>query len=394
MSEDKNQVEFSKDFFSNKIKNIIERKHTHPVKKKMRFYNKRINFACPYCGDSETNPSNYRGNVWLNSMMFVCFNCDEKYSFTRFCDDHDEPIDLEDKIKIYNYIDSKSYSNEDYSIKSLEKLLDIKEWMEFMNKHPRSWLNNISEVKPGSAAYQYLTIDRTLFNHQSIYQGVYRKFRENGKIWQTPVIISLNRSKDKLLGIQIRNLEKDRSKRFYKIVEFEEIFNFMNPGKPLDDLEAIPYNKLSHFYNILNVDFDAKITIFEGFIDSLFFPNSIGMVGANNDEDLLKFLTEADEDLKLQFFYDNDSSGNIKAVKMLEKNYPVFLWKLLFNDLIEKSTNRYQLEAKLKSVIDLNDLVNFYRDDKISQKLKLNNFFSKDLFDKLYLEKINNFGGF
>jgi len=378
------------DFFSTRIHNIVNNFHKNPDKKNLKFYPnnkpKRINFACPYCGDSEKIATKYRGNVWLNSMMFTCFNCGIKKSFTKFCEDHNEQIDIEDKIKIYKYIDSKTYSNDDYSIKSLDKLIDIKEWVKIMNNHKKSWLTNISEVKPGSIVHQYLTIDRNLFNHDFIFQGIYRKFRDNGKIWQTPVLINLNRSKDKLLGIQIRNLEKFKAKRFYKIIEFEDLYNFINPS-PLDEIEAIPYNKLSHFYNILNINFENKITIFEGFLDSLFFPNSIGMVGANNDEDLLKFLIEADEDLKLQFFYDNDEDGNNKANKMIDRGYSVFLWKLLFKNIIEKSNNKYKMELKLNNIVDLNDIVNFYKNDKIYQELKLDNFFSKDLYDKFYLEK-------
>ena len=53
--------------------------------------------------------------------------------------------------------------------------------------------------------------------------------------------------------------------------------------------------------NILNVDFSEKITVFEGYLDSLFFPNSLGVVGVNTD---MRFLEN--NDLDLQYFYDND----------------------------------------------------------------------------------------
>jgi hypothetical protein len=382
----------SVDFFSTKIQNIVNNNHKIDTKKKLRYYPtykpKRINFACPYCGDSQKVNTKYRGNVWLNSMMYTCFNCGTKKSFPSFCSDFNENIDLEDKIKIYNYLDDISYSNDDFSVKSMDKLIDLKEWLDFMNNHKKSWLSDISPIQKNSRAYQYLTLDRNLYNHKFIYQGIYRKWKGDKCYWQSPVIINLNVSNDKLLGIQLRNLEKDRNKRFYKIIEFDEIYNFIHPQNPIDDIESITYNKLSHFYNILNVDFDDYVTIFEGFLDSLFYPNSIGMVGANNDEDLLKFLISADEDLKLRFFYDNDQDGNRKANKMLDRGYSVFLWKKLFNDIIDKSTNKYLMEKKLEKIIDLNDLVLFYNDNKIYDKLNLKEYFSIDLFDKMYLDSV------
>jgi transcription elongation factor Elf1 len=384
------------EFFTNKIQNIINKYHKEQGKKNIKKYPmykpKRLNFACPYCGDSQKVATKYRGNVWLNSMMYTCFNCGTKVSFTKLCDDFEENVEIEDRIKIYNYIDSKTYSKEDYSIKSLDKLIDIKEWIDFMNTHERSWLSNISPVVKNSSVYQYLVYDRNIKNHQFIYQGIYRKFKGDRCYWQTPVMILLNASSDKLLGIQLRNLEKDRNKRFYKIIEFEDLYNFMYQENPLDEIEASPYNKLSHFYNILNIDFDEKITIFEGFLDSLFCKNnSIGMVGSNNDNDLLNFLTSADDDLNLQFFYDGDEDGNRKANKMMDKGYPVFLWKKLKEDLAKISKNTYYTENLLKNVIDLNDLVILYKNDNIYRDHALNEYFSVDDFDKIYLDKVKRF---
>ena len=156
----------------------------------------------------------------------------------------------------------------------------------------------------------------------------------------------------------------------------------------MDEIEAISYNKLSHFYNILNIDFDKPITIFEGFLDSIFYPNSIGMVGAKNDQDLLRFLTESDADLKLKFFYDNDTTGISKASKMLKKGFSVFLWNKLFDKLIDKDKNKYSAKDKLKEIIDLNDLVKKAKNPNIYESLKLEKFFSIDEFDLIYLDKI------
>ena len=106
----------------------------------------------------------------------------------------------------------------------------------------------------------------------------------------------------------------------------------MYPDKPMDDFEAISYNKLSHFINILNVDFSQPVTIFEGYFDSHFFPNSIGVIGVNTD---ITFLLK-DESLNLRFFYDNDSDGYKASNEKLKMGYKVFLWKLLFKDIVKR----------------------------------------------------------
>ena len=379
------------EFFIGKIQNILNKEHNDcSEKRKLVPYPKtspkRLNFACPYCGDSEKVRTKKRGNLYLNTLIYRCFNCGHESNFTKLCNDYNERIDPEDKLKIYSYIDSKSFTKgDDYQLENLNKLLSLEKWVKFMNEQPESWLVEIKPIEKNSHAYQYLTMDRLIFNHENIYQGIYQKFKEGKRIFYTRVIIFLNRCGDKLLGIQLRNLEKDKSKRFFKIVDFSELYNYMNPENPLDDIESIPYNKLSHFFNIMNVDFNKPVSIFEGYLDSIFCPNSIGMVGANNDEDLLDFLTNADEHLDLRFFYDNDKTGQPKALKMIKKGYSAFLWNKLFQDLISRSKDKYKSEKFLNNVVDLNQLVIKFKDPNIYNKFNLEKYYSRDEFDSIYL---------
>ena len=379
------------EYFIAKIQAIVDKEFPNISEKRKvvpypKINPKRINFACPYCGDSEKSNSKKRGNLYLNTLIYRCFNCGEKGNFTKLCRDFDQTIDPEDRLKIYNYVDARSFTKgDDYQLENLDKLLSLEGWVKFMNEHPKSWISDIKPIEKHSHYYYYLTKDRLIFNHENIYQGIYQKFKGDKRIFYTKVIILLNRCGDKLIGVQLRNLEKDKEKRFFKIVDFEELYNYMNPDHPLDEMEAIPYNKLSHFFNIMNVDFNKPVSIFEGYLDSTFCPNSIGMVGANNDEDLLDFLTNADEHLDLRFFYDYDETGLKKAVKMIKKGYPVFLWKKLFDTLINRSKDKYKAEKFLKNIIDLNQLVVKFKASDIYYKFKLENFYSSDEFDSIYL---------
>ena len=78
----------------------------------------------------------------------------------------------------------------------------------------------------------------------------------------------------------------------------------------------------------MNVDFGNTITVFEGYLDSLFFPNSIGLVGVNTDYRFLE-----NNDLDIQYFFDNDDAGFKKSEEKLKEGFSVFLWKKLFEDL-------------------------------------------------------------
>jgi predicted RNA-binding Zn-ribbon protein involved in translation (DUF1610 family)/guanylate kinase len=385
------KTELNKDYIKSKIQSILNKVHNVSQKQEIKEHHERFNFACPICGDSQKYSGNHkkRGNFYFKNAMFKCFNCGTIISFPKLCEEFNEDIDINEKINLYKYIDenvSFTNNNNDYIMEEMDKLIDINEFMDFFNKRKNSWLYDIKPVEQNSHVGQYLYLTRKIQKTNKILQGIYRVVKDGVSVFETRVMISLNMSvsMNKLLGIQIRNLESSKDKRFYKIVEFEELYNYMHPGEFLDELEAISYNKLSHFYNILNVDFDKYVTVFEGFLDSLFAPNSIGLVGTNSAKDIL-FLTESSDDIKLRFFFDFDVAGVSAAKNFLEQGYSIFLWQLLFTKLIEKSPTR---KSKLKNITDLNDLVIVSNNPNIYRTLKLDKFFSVDDLDSLYLPKV------
>jgi hypothetical protein len=200
--------------------------------------------------------------------------------------------------------------------------------------------------------------------------------------WKEKVIVILNKSGKKVLGLQVRNL-KPGEKRFFKIFNFEKLHNMLYPEAPLDEIEAISYNKLSNFYNILNVNWDDPVTIFEGYLDSIFYTNSIGAIGLNSINEM-EFLMS--EDLDIQFYFDQDAVGIEKSIKMLEKDHKVFLWQKLIENLLKNKIDKYQAKNKLLKIKDLNALVQEMKNTDPYHKLKLDKCFSKDIFDKIYLD--------
>jgi len=367
-----------------KIKNslqvILDKSHKIPEKKIMRVknYGSRpvIEMACPICGDSDKNTQRKRGNLYLNNMYYVCFNCGEKIGYVQLLEKFNINIELEDKMKIYDHIDKygkTTHSNKDFDLSKLDKIMNLEETINYYN-NKKDDIYDIKPIEKNSAVYQYLKFNRKIEIFDNIYEGTLKITDK----WREPVMIILNRYDNNLLGFQIRNLKDEKRKRIYKIYDFQTIYNYVNIDNPINDDKALPYNKLSHFYNILNVDFYDKITIFEGYLDSIFFPNSIGTTGVETD---YTFLLETDE-LNIRFFYDNDKVGLKKSIEKIEQGYSVFLWKKLFKKL-SKGDSKKEFFLK-NNVKDLNDLAKLTKKN-IYLDFKLENYFSIDEFDKIYL---------
>jgi hypothetical protein len=267
----------------------------------------------------------------------------------------------------------------DFGEFKVDDLFDIKDLEELFNVKDTTPIFDFKPIDEKGGIYKYL-IGRGIPKHlhKDIYQAKYSKGDEGFE----HVIIFLNRRGNKVLGLQVRNLKEGR-RRFFVIYNWESIYKwFQGDDAEFDLQKSIIYNKLSYFFNILNVNFEERITIFEGFLDSLFFPNSVGVVGVNTD---LRFLEN--NNLDLQYFFDNDAAGYNKSEEKLLQGGRIFLWKKLFEDIVskKKSDDPHKLLYRISKVKDLNKLNELVPD--AFKKLLLSNFFSEDLFDLKYLPK-------
>lgn len=364
------------EFLKNSISKILERVHKHP--KKLIINDRkhdRLSFACPICGDSHKDPSQKRGHLFYNNLYYKCYNEDCRSTFTKLCKDFDIHIDPSKKMELIDYIDlnfQRIKRNEDnWIIGNLTKLIeydDLKTWFD----SGRGPLKNFRPVSFGSQAYTYLLnrgIPKDLIS-ELFFEGL----RVNGK-WAETHIVYVNKINDKVIGMQERNLKSGQERRF-KIWTFKEMYESIYE-ETLDEIEAISYNKLSYLFNILNIDFEKEITIFEGYIDSIFIPNSIGAVGINTD---YSFLTN--NDLDIRFFFDNDFIGKKKAYEWLKKGFKVFLWEKLIIDLAKKDVDPHRFKRLFNNnVKDLNKLMCDYK----IHYTELDKYFSDNIFDMLYI---------
>ena len=371
-------------YIKNIVQKILNKEFANVQKRRINDYTDRLNLACPFCGDSHRNNHAKRGNLYFNRLVFICFNCDKKTTFDRMCKEFNEQIDPDKKLEMIEHLDSimtyNDYQNEFVDAK-FDNLIDIEELETAINLN----LTPLSDFKPiqiGGGIYKYL-IGRGIEpdKHKDIYQAKYWK-NEDESEW---IIVMLNRRGSKLLGMQVRNLKEGR-RRMFKIYNYENILEWVNLAKDepkqVDINELVIYNKLSYYFNILNVDFDNMITVFEGYLDSLFYPNSIGLVGVNTD---FRFLENSGFDL--QYFFDNDEAGFKKSEEKLKEGYPIFLWNKLFDDIVtqKKTADPFSLLHRISKVKDINKLCQLTPD--AFKKLRLPLFFSKDVLDVKWIPK-------
>lgn len=364
------------DYIESVVQKILDKAHTNPEKRIIKRYPNdqnptKLNFACPICGDSHTKTSMKRGHLHLKNLYYICYNERDTDSmfFSKFCNNFNVQIDLDKKMDIYKYLDNNwVYSKkEDFMLNNMDRLLDLEDFAKHINEKP-TYLYNFKPITKGSIQWHYLA-DRKIFNFDNIWEGTY-KITDT---WFEPVIVILNRAGDKLLGMQLRNLKPDKAKRIYKFITFQELYNMRHP-EPLDEIEAVPYNKMSAIFNFLNVDYERPVYVFEGYLDSIFFPNSIALVGLDTDISMF-----SDENVDIKFVLDNDDAGQRKAKKMIEENHSVFLWKRLIRDLSKSKGAKYK--HHLEECKDINKLVEFYGDANMYYNFNLENYFASDRFD-------------
>jgi hypothetical protein len=371
-------------YIKNIVQKILNKEFANVQKRRINDYTDRLNLACPFCGDSHRNNHAKRGNLYFNRLVFICFNCDKKTTFDRMCKEFNEQIDPDKKLEMIEHLDSivtyNDYQSE-FTDAKFDNLIDLSD----LEKSIELNLTPFSDFKPiqvNGGIYKYL-IGRGIEpdKHKNIYQAKYWK-NEDESEW---IIVMLNRRDTKLLGMQVRNLKEGR-KRMFKIYNFENILEWVNLAKEepkqIDINELVIYNKLSYYFNILNVDFDKMITVFEGYLDSLFYPNSIGLVGVNTD---FRFLENSGFDL--QYFFDNDEAGFKKSEEKLKEGYTVFLWNKLFDSIVsqKKTSDPFSLLHRISKVKDINKLCQLTPD--AFKKLKLPLFFSSDILDIKWIPK-------
>lgn len=375
-----------KSYIKDLIQIILNKNHASTSKRHIRDYPDKLNFACPICGDSHNVDSKKRGNLYWKNMMYICYNeasCSR--SFTKLLSTFGIDMDLDKRMEMYDYIEKNiQFTHKDEVVlTSLDKLIPLDDLVKFFSHDSSHGLTDLIPLEYNSAVEYHVRNIRQIKYTRDIYQGIYHFSPK----WKQPVMVFLNRMGDKIISLQVRNLLSEKDKRFFKVMDFTFIYDMMFPENDLDEQERISYNKLSHFFNIFNVDFTSKVNIFEGYADSLFLPNSIGQIGVNTD---VTFLLN-EEGINIRFIYDNDEAGFKETEKKLKDGRTVFLWNKFFLDMLRKHKGDKAQMAKLLSenIKDFNKLA-VKLNKPIHDMFEWDKYFSNDIMDKIYLMSLTD----
>jgi hypothetical protein len=315
-----------------KVENIL-RSHFNGPKSEVKVFRDRMNFACPYCGDS-TNIYKKRANIYWKNLMYHCYNdgCPKKHTnLVHFLKDNNQSIsNKEDLIHFLDYIRENQVvvPTKDYlQYNTFQSLQDYAIPVEVI----KSKLN-LKSSSENPRIDRYL---KSRFMHKRLEYFLYDPLEEQ------LYIFNFTQDKKSVIGWQIRNFKRGREKYIsYTIEKINQIILDRQIDK--EDEEIVKMNTLSLYFNIMLVDFSRSVTVFEGPIDSLLIPNSIATSGADKPTDMF------DEIPTIRYLFDSDTAGKRVMEAKLKKKKSVFMWNKLVRD--------YRIREKIK---DFNDLISY-----------------------------------
>lgn len=343
------------------IVRTVEKRFSENAKRKPKVFNDRIAFACPYCGDSATDANKKRGNLFMDSMNYHCFNgdCSSHKSLFSFLKEQGElgnftPEEIA-HIKFRVGEASATHTGKriqlHQSIESLlsEEAMNLTVSREFFMKKMK-----LQEIR-GSRIEKYLRERLQTDSHRFGFDP------RKGLIY----LFNLTRDDSRILGYQIKTFSKRNAYLTYKTSEMhKELKIFREENAEL----LAKMNTISTCFGIMKIDLNKMVTVFEGPMDSFLFPNSVGVCSAKND-----FPFEIDN---LRYFYDNDATGKEWAMRRIEAGHSVFLWRKYIE---ENELGAYQSKIK-----DLNDLLMEVRKKGLRLK-KFADYFSNDKYDAVWI---------
>jgi hypothetical protein len=340
-----------------KITRVLFHSHNHSDKRQPFESPGRVNFACPYCGDSHDNPRKKRGNLYWADLFFHCYNCSAHKSLDTFLGDFNQSFEGDERINVLNYIreNHKSFSlGENLDFYLFDKIKGMALTFEEIALAFNVYAINELTYR----AYPYL---KSRLLHLKLNRFAYDPRRKELYVFNLT-------SDDKIVGFQVRALEQTSGVK-YKTWNMQRIYDRMNRDLNLPEEEVDPINKISMLFGILQADLGRDFTVFEGPIDAMFMNNSIGLTGVK------KQIVEFDEIPTTRYFFDNDIEGKTKMIEKLKKNQRVFMWSKFLKDFHIPS----------KKVKDLNDLIQYEYKERTGCLNRLEQYFTSNQLDMIFL---------
>jgi hypothetical protein len=313
----------------------------------------RLNFCCPYCGDSK-DAKKKRGNLYTDTLTYKCYNggCGVFKNLNQFTRD----FDIQTMLSSDEISEIAEISRNSTIRKKIRNSLDY-----FFSENYKDILIDREEFKQrlglvelrGTYGEKWL-LER---NHVPDAKFLWDPSRKN------LYLLNLSGDETKIIGLQIRPVAKKNGGSKYYTYKLSGIYkNLFKVTEPEIILKAEEVDPISSVFGFSTVDLDSMITTFEGPLDAWLCPNSIALCSINNPFPF--------DVTNKRWMLDGDEVGRQKAREFLENGEQVFLW------------GRFIKECDLpeRAKWDLNDVVNYVR--STGKKIKrLDNFFSSDKWD-------------
>jgi len=331
-----------------KVVRVLHLNHSHSEKRRILESKERLNFACPYCGDSHDSPRKKRGNLYWNNLQFHCYT---------FLKDHNQNFEGEDRIDVINFI------------KENKKNFSLGETLEFhLFEKANQFALSFDEIALGFNVYPinsltyraYPYLKSRLLHHKTEKFGYDPRRKEL-------YVFNLN-SANKIVGFQVRALDDNGGPK-YKTWNIERIYDRLKKPLNVTEEELDSLNKISMIFGILTTDLSREFTVFEGPIDSFFMTNTIGLTGVK------KQILDFDEIPTVRYFFDNDIEGKSKMIQKLKNGNTVFMWDKFLKDFRIPS----------KKVKDLNDLVKYEYKHRTGCLNQLDKYFTNNHLDLIFI---------
>lgn len=307
------------------------------------------NFRCIICGDSDTNKTKARGYIYEKKgrLLFHCHNCGASLSLANFIKTVDQ--NLYNEMQLERIQEKKTPEQLDY-----EQFVEKMKKPVFLKSGPLKGLKKVSQLSPDHKIKKFV-VNRMIPNpyHAKLFACpnfmtfvnglIPNKFSEDAlKHDEMRLLIPFFDEDKNLHAFQGRSLRNNKTK--YITIVLDE-------SKP-------------KVYGLDTVNFNEKVHVFEGPIDSMFVPNTIATAGG----EMIPALKSFDKS-KLVIVYDNEPRSK-ETIKKLDKailnGYNVCIWP---ENMDHKDINDMVLAGLSPEFIQHIIRDNTYRD--LSAKLAL-----------------------
>jgi hypothetical protein len=312
----------------------------------------RLNFCCPYCGDSK-DPKKKRGNFYIDTFTFKCYNggCGIFKNLNQMVRD----FEIQSMLSSDEIAEIAETSRSSVARKKIRNSIDYffaENYKDILI--PRDIFKSrlgLIEVT-GTFAEKWIT-ER---NHVPDQKFLWDPKKKN------LYLLNLSGDETKIIGIQIRPIVRKTNSKYYTYKLSGIYKNLLGEKSPEIILRAEEVDPISSVFGFATVDLDSMITTFEGPMDAWLCPNSIALCSINNP-----FPFEVSNK---RWLLDSDKVGRDKARELLEEGEQVFLWSKFLKENLFPERDKW----------DLNDVVDYLR--STGKKIKrLDNYFSSDKWD-------------